>query len=90
MQPSSHVNELAERVERFARELVYTRKENVRLKRLLAAAEIKIKKIVNPEGRGANGGILELTRRVERMKEERKMIKTKIEKMAIKLEQFYS
>lgn len=86
---SSRIKELAEKVERLARSLVSTRKENARLKKLLGSAEARIKKSAGMASEGANGSIPELTRRVERMKRERKIIKSKIEKMAVRLDKFY-
>jgi len=86
---SSRINKLAEKVERLAQKLVSTRKENARLKKLLGAAEKRIKKSARPAGEDDNGSVPELTRRIEKMKQERKIIKAKIEKMAVRLEKFY-
>lgn len=85
----SRITELSERVEKLANEFVLAKKDNARLKRLLAAAESKIRKLVEPENVPTNGGLPELVKQLERLKEERKMIKEKVEKMSAKLEKFY-
>ncbi len=88
--PESKLKELAAKVERLSREYVVCRRENARLKRLLAGAEVKIKNLSLPGASSAEGAnVLELTRQVEKMKGERKAIKEKVEKMATRLEKFY-
>lgn len=86
----SKLKELAGKVERLSKEYVVCRRENARLKRLLLAAEVKIKNLSMPGASGAEGaGVMDLTRQVEKMKGERKVIKEKVEKMAARLEKFY-
>lgn len=86
----SKMKELAAKVERLSAEYVTCRRENARLKRLLLAAETKIKNLSLPGASTAEGtNVLDLTRQVEKMKGERKLIKEKVEKMATRLEKFY-
>lgn len=85
---SSQIAELSKKVEKIAKEFVLTKKENVRLKRMLGVAESRIKKLTS-SGVPVNGGMTELVKQIERLKEERKMIKTRVEKMTSKLEKFY-
>lgn len=85
----SRITELSERVEKLANEFVLAKKDNARLKRLLTVAESKIRKLVEPDSVPTNGGLPELVKQLERLKEERKMIKEKVEKMSAKLEKFY-
>ncbi len=85
----SRITELSERVEKLAKEFVQTKKDNARLKRMLAVAESKIKKLTDPEKTPTNGGLTELVKQIEKLKEERKMIKAKVEKMTAKLGKFY-
>lgn len=85
---SSQIAELSKKVEKIAKEFVLTKKENVRLKRMLGVAEAKIKKLIAP-GVTVNGGMTALVKQIEKLKEERKMIKTRVEKMTSKLEKFY-
>lgn len=86
----SKLKELAAKVERLAAEYVVCRRENSRLKRLLLSAETKIKNLSMPGASTAEGtNVMDLTRQVEKMKGERKVIKDKVEKMASRLEKFY-
>ncbi|MBI5178466.1 MAG: hypothetical protein HZA04_04330 [Nitrospinae bacterium] len=87
----SRITELSARVERLSKDLVAVNKDVARLRRLLLAAEAKIKELSAPGGNGNGEGanILELTRQVEKFKQERKTIKDKVEKMSAKLEKFY-
>lgn len=84
----SRIGELVQKVEKLAKELVKTDKENKRLNRLLGVAEIKIKKL-SKTGAPDGNGILQLSQQLDKMKSERKIIKTKVEKMASKLARFY-
>ncbi len=87
---ASRMKELADKVERLSKEYVVVRRENARLKRLLLAAEAKIKELSFPGAASAEGAnVIDLTRQVEKMKAERKIIKEKVEKMANRLEKFY-
>jgi len=86
---SKKFDELRKRVDWLCKELLDSKKENARLARLLLAAEGKMKKMADTGNNGSNGNVLELTNQLEKMKYERKIIKTKVEKMASKLEQFY-
>ncbi len=81
------IDELKNKVDDLCRQLISSKNETTRLKRLLLAAENKVKKLSN--GSGTSGGILDLSKQVEKFKSERKAIKTKVEKMASKLEKFY-
>lgn len=86
----SKLKELAGKVERLAKEYVVCRRENARLKRLLLAAEARIKELSLPGATSVEGtNVMDLTRQVEKMKGERKMIKEKVEKMATRLDKFY-
>lgn len=86
---SSKISELSERVEKLVTEFLTAKKENARLKRLLSAAESKIKKITTAKDVPVNGGLTAITKQLEKMKDERRMIKTKVEKMSAKLEKFF-
>lgn len=86
---SSRINELSERVEKLATEFVVAKKENARLKRLLSAAESKIKKMITAKDVPVNGGLTEVTKQLEKMKDERRMIKSKVEKMSARLDKFF-
>lgn len=87
----SRITELSSRVERLSKDLVSANKDVARLRRLLLAAEAKIKELSVPGGNGNGEGanIMELTRQIEKFKLERKSIKDKVEKMSNKLEKFY-
>lgn len=85
----SRIKELAEKAERLAKEHVACRRENARLKRLLLAAESKIREL-SLHGAPSDGpGITEITRQMEKMKQERKSIREKVEKMSVRLEKFF-
>jgi outer membrane murein-binding lipoprotein Lpp len=86
----SRIKELSAKVEKLSADLVSTAKENVRLKRLLLSAETMIKEISNgaPSGNGGSG-VRELTTQVEKLKNERKLIKDKVGKMTATLEKIY-
>ena len=86
---SSKITELSERVEKLVKDFLATKKENARLKRLLSAAESKIKKMTSAEVVPVNGGLTAVTKQLEKMKNERRMIKSKVEKMSAKLEKFF-
>ncbi|MDH5542835.1 MAG: hypothetical protein OEY64_07720 [Nitrospinota bacterium] len=88
MMKSKKFDELKKKVDWLCKELLESKKENGRLERLLLVAEGKIKKMSETGGNG-NGNVLDLTNQLEKLKNERKIIKTKVEKMASKLEQFY-
>jgi len=89
---ASKINELVEKVETLAADLISAKKENARLKRLLAAAEEQLSRISDPEAgsnASGNGDVTRLTRELGQMKEERKIIRAKVEKMAAQLDRFY-
>lgn len=86
---SSKINELSERVEKLAKDFVVAKKENARLKRLLSGAESKIKKMTTAKDIPVNGSLTMLTKQLEKMKDERRMIKSKVEKMSSKLDKFF-
>lgn len=85
---SADIKILADKVERLADDLIKTHNENAKLKRMLDTAEVKIKKLSRVGGAGGDG-ILPLNRQVEKMKNERRIIKAKVEKMVNKLSKFY-
>ncbi len=86
----SKLQELSAKVERLSKDYVVCRRENARLKRLLLGAEAKIKTLSQPGASSAEGAnVMDLTRQVEKMRGERKVIKEKVEKMAARLEKFY-
>ncbi|MFQ5432944.1 MAG: hypothetical protein ACE5EN_10615 [Nitrospinota bacterium] len=86
---SSRISELSERVEKLVKEFVAAKKENARLKRLLSAAESKIKKMTTAKDIPVNGGLTAVTKQLEKMKDERRMIKSKVEKMSARLDKFF-
>ena len=86
---SSKITELSARVEKLAKEFVGAKKENARLKRLLSAAESKIKKLMTSKDVPVNGGLTAVTKQLEKMKDERRMIKSKVEKMSARLDKFF-
>ncbi len=86
----SRIGELAGKVENLSKDLVASAKENARLRRLLLSAENRIKELSSSGPHNGDGaGMMEITRQMEKMKSERKVIKEKVEKMALKLEKFY-
>ena len=89
---SKKFDELKKKVDWLINELSETKTENARLNRLLETAEENLKKKPrsNKNGNSSDGSILDLTRQIEKFKGERKIIRTKVEKMASKLEQFYN
>ncbi len=86
---SSKISELSERVEKLVKDFLAAKKENARLKRLLSAAESTIKKMTTDNNVAVNGGLTAVTKQLEKMKNERRMIKSKVEKMSAKLEKFF-
>jgi hypothetical protein len=88
MTMESRIGELAAKVEKLSKGLVASAKENARLRRLLLSAESKIRELANA-GNGDGLNMPEMSRQMEKMKNERKAIKEKVEKMALKLEKFY-
>jgi hypothetical protein len=76
-------------VEKLAKDFVSTKKENARLKRLLLAAESKMKKMSATKDVPVNGGLTAVTKQLEKMKDERRMIKSKVEKMSTRLDKFF-
>jgi uncharacterized coiled-coil DUF342 family protein len=88
---SKKFDELKKKVAWAVKELAESKKENARLNRLLITAEENLKKKPGRKsGNSPDGSILNLTRQIEKFKGERKIIRTKVEKMASKLEQFYN
>jgi len=82
------LDELKKKVDWLCKELYSAKKENIRLNRLLLAAESRIKKLAG--GNGAGGaGLTELTGQITKLKTERRMIKAKVEKLVGKLDKFY-
>ncbi len=81
------IDELKKKVDSLCGELISSKNETARLKRLLLAAENKVKKLSGKSE--TSGGILDLSRQIEKYKSERKVIKAKVEKMTSKLEKFY-
>ena len=82
------MKELTQRVEALIDELERERKDHERSRRLLLAAEAKIRELQS--GGGANGvTVLDLNRKIEKMRSERKIIKSKVEKMVERLDRFY-
>jgi len=87
MKPNT-LKTLNSKVKELCTDLLATKKENKRLTRLLLAAEAKVKKLTNTNGLGKNN-ILDMSKKIEKLKNERKIIKSKVEKMVTKLDNFY-
>jgi len=89
---SKKFDELKKKVDWLIKELTETKTENARLSSLLETAgeNLKKKPSAKNNGNSSDGSILDLTRQIEKFKGERKIIRTKVEKMALKLEQFYN
>ncbi len=87
MKPAS-IRTLTEKVEVLVNDIAKERRGNERTKRLLLAAEGRIKELQD-NGGGTNPTVLELTRQIAKLKGERKIIKSKVEKMAERLDRFY-
>jgi hypothetical protein len=83
----SRVKELSTKVEKLSKDFLSVTKENAKLKRLLHSAETMINGLAKgvPAGNGGPG-VQELTAQVEKLKQERKIIKEKVGKMAQTLE----
>lgn len=87
---SKKFDELKKKIEWIGKELIESKKENARLGRLLKTAGENLKKNPGGNGNSSDGSILDLTRQVEKLKSERRIIRTKVEKMTAKLDQFYN
>ncbi|MEE8484381.1 MAG: hypothetical protein V3S46_07260 [Nitrospinota bacterium] len=87
MKPAS-IRKLTEKVEVLINDIAKERRGNERTKRLLHAAEDKIRELQD-NGGGTNPTVLELTRQIGKLKNERKIIKSKVGKMAERLDKFY-
>ena len=86
----SRIKELSARVEKLSQELVSMANENARLRRLLQSAEKMIKDLSNGKSsRNGFNGLRELSQQVDKLKQERKIIKEKLGKMALNLEKLH-
>ncbi|MBI3793102.1 MAG: hypothetical protein HY280_00030 [Nitrospinae bacterium] len=81
------MRELSDKVEKLSKDYLSASKENAKLKRLLHSAEAMISGLSKGiPARSGGTGFQELTRQVEKMRHERKLIKEKVGKMSHALE----